>query len=99
MDKIWWNEQWMGWPINDSYAKSSNVDDAHKLQGQLLLIVGEIDTNVDPASTMQVVHALQKAGKNFQFMPIVGQGHSAAETKYGSMLRRKFLLKHLLGRK
>lgn len=99
MDKIWWNEQWMGWPVDDSYAKSSNVDDAHKLQGKLLLIVGEIDTNVDPASTMQVVQALQKAGKNFEFMPIIGHGHSAAETKYGSMLRRKFLLNHLLSRK
>ena len=99
MDKISWNEQWMGWPVDDSYAKSSNVDDAHKLQGKLLLIVGELDTNVDPASTMQVVHALQKAGKEFEYMPIIGQGHSAAETKYGSMLRRKFLLKHLLGRK
>ena len=45
-----WNEQWMGWPVDDSYARSSNVDDAHKLQGKLLLMVGELDHNVDPAS-------------------------------------------------
>ena len=44
MDKIWWNEQWMGWPIGPQYAASSNVDNAHKLQGKLLLIVGELDT-------------------------------------------------------
>ncbi len=31
MDKIWWNEQWMGWPIGPHYAASSNVDNAHKL--------------------------------------------------------------------
>ncbi|MGA1158144.1 MAG: hypothetical protein ACO3WI_11455, partial [Ilumatobacteraceae bacterium] len=43
LDKIWWNEQWMGWPVDGSYAKSSNVDDAHKLGGKLLLIVGELD--------------------------------------------------------
>ena len=96
MDKIWWNEQWMGWPVDDSYARSSNVVDAHKLQGRLLLIVGELDSNVDPASTMQVVGALQKAGKSFDFMPIAGTGHGAAETPYGSRLRMEFLAKHLL---
>lgn len=95
MDKIWWNEQWMGWPVDESYARSSNVDDAHKLQGHLLLIVGELDTNVDPASTTQVVSALQKAGKIFDFMPIAGTGHGAAETPYGSRLRMEFLVQHL----
>ncbi len=55
MDKIWWNEQWMGWPIGPQYAEQSNVTNAHKLQGKLLLTVGELDHNVDPASTMQVV--------------------------------------------
>ena len=48
MDKIWWNEQWMGWPLGPQYAASSNVDNAHRLQGDLLLVVGELDTNVDP---------------------------------------------------
>ena len=95
MDKIWWNEQWMGWPIDESYKRSSNFEDAHKLAGHLLLIVGELDTNVDPASTTQVVGALQKAGKHFDFMPIVGAGHGAAETPYGSRLRMEFLVKHL----
>jgi dipeptidyl aminopeptidase/acylaminoacyl peptidase len=95
MDKIWWNEQWMGWPVDESYVKSSNKEDAHKLQGHLLLIVGELDTNVDPASTTQVVAALQKAGKGFDFMPIAGTGHGAAETPYGSRLRMEFLVRHL----
>ena len=95
MDKIWWNEQWMGWPVDESYVKSSNKEDAYKLQGHLLLIVGELDTNVDPASTMQVVAALQKAGKSFDFMPIASTGHGAAETPYGSKLRMEFLVRHL----
>ncbi len=50
------------------------------MEGHLLLIFGELDRNVDPASTMQVVRALQKAGKPFELMPIVGAGHGAAET-------------------
>jgi dipeptidyl aminopeptidase/acylaminoacyl peptidase len=95
MDKIWWNEQWLGWPIDASYEGNSNVADAAKLRGQLLLIVGELDTNVDPASTTQVVHALQKAGKSFEFMPIAGAGHGAAETPYGAKLRADFLVRHL----
>ncbi|MBL9155758.1 MAG: prolyl oligopeptidase family serine peptidase [Verrucomicrobiales bacterium] len=97
MDKIWWNEQWMGWPVDDSYAKSSNRDDAHRLEGRLLLIVGELDDNVDPASTTQVVAALQEAGKTFDYMPIVGAGHGAAETPFGSRLRMDFLVRHLIG--
>jgi dipeptidyl-peptidase 4 len=95
MDKIWWNEQWMGWPVDDSYLNSSNKEDAHKLRGRLLLIVGELDTNVDPASTTQVVAALQKAGKSFDFMPVIGAGHGAAETPFGSRLRMEFLVRHL----
>lgn len=95
MDKIWWNEQWMGWPVDDSYKLSSNFEDAHKLGGHLLLIVGELDTNVDPATTTQVVGALQKAGKTFDFMPMVGTGHGAAETPFGSKLRMDFLVRHL----
>ncbi|MES2595575.1 MAG: prolyl oligopeptidase family serine peptidase [Verrucomicrobiota bacterium] len=95
MDKIWWNEQWMGWPIDDSYKTSSNFEDAHKLEGHLLLLVGELDTNVDPATTMQVVGALQEAGKTFDFMPIIGTGHGAAETPFGAKARTDFLVRHL----
>jgi dipeptidyl aminopeptidase/acylaminoacyl peptidase len=54
MDKIWWNEQWMGWPVGPWYSESSNVDNAWRLKGKLLLVVGEMDKNVDPASTLQV---------------------------------------------
>lgn len=101
MDKLWWNEQWLGWPVDDSYARSSNVDDAHKLQGKLLLMVGELDHNVDPASTMQVVNALEKAGKDFEFIVITGSDHGSAETPYGSKRRADFLVRNLLndGRK
>ena len=75
MDKIWWNEQWMGWPVGPQYAASSNVDNAHKLEGKALIIVGELDSNVDPASSMQVVNALVKAHKHFDMLYIPGQNH------------------------
>ena len=76
MDKIWWNEQWMGYPVGPWYGESSNVDNAHKLTGNLLLINGELDDNVDPASTLQVVDALVKAGKDFEQLYLPGHGHS-----------------------
>ncbi len=75
MDKIWWNEQWMGWPLGPQYAASSNVDNAYRLQGKALIIVGEMDTNVDPASSLQVVNALVKAHKHFDMLYIPGQNH------------------------
>ena len=78
MDKIWWNEQWMGWPIGPQYAASSNVDNAYRLEGKALIIVGELDTNVDPASSLQVVNALVKAHKHFDMLYIPGQNHGVA---------------------
>jgi dipeptidyl aminopeptidase/acylaminoacyl peptidase len=97
MDKLWWNEQWLGWPVDDSYVRASNVADAHKLKGKLLLMVGELDHNVDPASTMQVVNALEKADKDFELVVVTGSDHGAAETPYGSKRRMEFLARHLLG--
>jgi dipeptidyl aminopeptidase/acylaminoacyl peptidase len=75
MDKIWWNEQWMGWPLGPQYAASSNVDNAAKLVGKALIIIGEMDSNVDPASSLQVVNALVKANRHFDMMFIPGQNH------------------------
>lgn len=97
MDKIWWNEAWMGWPVDDSYVKNSNVTDAAKLQGKLLLVVGEIDHNVDPSSTLQVANALQKADKDFELLIITGADHGAAETPYGKRRRADFFVRNLLG--
>jgi len=96
MDKIWWNEQWMGWPLGTQYAASSNVDNAYRLQGKLLLSVGEMDPNVDPASTMQVVNALIKANKTFDLIVLPGLGHGAGG-EYGERKRFDFFVHHLLG--
>ncbi len=97
MDKIWWNELWMGWPVGPHYEEQSNVTNAHKLSGKLLLIVGELDHNVDPASTMQVVNALIKADKDFDLLVVPGGGHGIAESPYGTRRRSDFFVRHLLG--
>ena len=102
MDKIWWNEQWMGWPIGPQYSASSNVDNAYRLQGDLLLVVGELDTNVDPSSTMQVVNQLIKHDKNFDLLVVPGANHPAGRgndptAPYGDHKRFDFFVQHLLG--
>lgn len=75
MDKTSWSEQWIGWPVGPEYAASSNVEHAATLKGNLLLAVGELDTNVDPASTLQVANALIKARKQFDLLVLPGAGH------------------------
>lgn len=96
MDKLWWNEQWMGYPVDASYAENSNMENAHLLEGHLMLVVGELDNNVDPASTTQVVHKLIQADKDFDFLLVAGAGHGSAETPWASRKRLSFFKKHLL---
>ncbi len=97
MDKIWWNELWMGWPIGPHYEAQSNVTQAHRLRGKLLLTVGELDHNVDPSSTMQVVNALIAADKDFELIVFPGADHGSGESRYGRRRRRDFFVRHLLG--
>jgi len=96
MDKIWWNEQWMSYPIDSSYVACSNVENAHKLERPLMLLVGELDDNVDPASTMQVVNALEKAGKDFELVVITGAHHTMGES-FGDHKRYDFFVRNLQG--
>ncbi len=96
MDKIWWNEQWLGYPLGDQYKDGSNVENAHLLSRPLMLVVGELDDNVDPASTMQVVDALIKANKDFELVVLPGVGHTMGES-YGEHKRFDFFVRHLMG--
>ena len=97
MDKVWWNEQWMGWPVGPHYAAQSNVVNAPKLEGDLLLLVGEMDTNVDPASTMQVVDALVKADRDFEMLVVPGSDHGTMRIPHVERRLKDFFVRHLLG--
>lgn len=96
MDKIWWNELWMGYPVDESYSACSNVDNAHLLSRPLMLVVGELDDNVDPASTIQVANALIKANKDFELVVIPGAHHTMGED-FGEHKRYDFFVRHLMG--
>lgn len=96
MDKIWWNELWMGYPVDSSYIESSNAEQAHRLERPLMLVVGEMDDNVDPASTMQVVNALIRANKDFELVVVPGAGHTMGDN-FGEHKRYDFFVRHLMG--
>jgi dipeptidyl aminopeptidase/acylaminoacyl peptidase len=95
IDKQWWNEQWMGYPVGPHYDEQSNITNAAKLQGNLLLIVGEADTNVPPESTYRLADALKKANKDFDLLIIGGSDHTDGGP-YGRVKKRDFFVKHLL---
>lgn len=99
MDKISWNEQWMGYPVAEHYAASSVVEHANLLEGQLLIINGEQDSNVDPASTMQLVDGLIKAEKDFDLLIVPGGEHSVGRSsgpvRYIQRRQFDFFVRHL----
>ncbi len=65
-----YTERYMGTPQNnpEGYRKSSPLEAAANLHGQLLLIHGTIDDNVHLQNSLKFVHELQKAGKQFRLM-------------------------------
>lgn len=60
-----------------------------------MLVLGEIDDNVDPSSTYQLVNALIKANKEFELVIIPGTDHTMGED-YGEHKRYDFFVKNLL---
>ena len=95
VDKQWWNEQWMGYPVGPHYEAQSNITNAAKLKGNLMLLVGEADTNVPPESTYRFADALIKAGKTFELIVVPGLGHSDGGV-FGKNKKRDFFVKTLL---
>ena len=105
LDKASWNEQWMGYMPPDKiwskdpdnwYSQCSNIDNAYRLKGKLLLIVGETDHNVPPESTLRFADALIKANKDFDLLVIPGGDHGMGGA-YGERRMRDFFVRNLLG--
>lgn len=96
-DKASWNEQWMGYPVGSHYAENSNLTHAARLQGKLLLLVGDRDRNVPPQATLWLAEALEHAGKPFELKRFSNQGHSDGGTA-GRRMMRGFFLRTLAAR-
>jgi dipeptidyl aminopeptidase/acylaminoacyl peptidase len=88
LDKASWVERYMGLPVGDHYRAQSNVTLAHRLAGKLLLVHGEMDENVHPASTLQVVDALIAANKDFDLLILPNRPHGCTSDPY--FVRRRW---------
>ncbi len=97
LDKTWWNELWMSYPVGPWYAEQSNITLAKNLQGDLLLIHGDIDNNVPLADTMRMADALIKANKNFDMYIVPNMYHGDSGIMWVARRRWDYFVQHLLG--
>lgn len=73
-----YTERYMGLPQDNKagYDAGSALTHAAKLKGRLMLYFGTADNNVHPSNSMQLIRALQRAGKSFDLQIGPDQGHS-----------------------
>lgn len=96
MAKVWWPEFWMG-KLGPHYEAQSNLTIAGNLQGKLLLVHGDLDNNVNPASTLRLAGELIKANKDFDLLIIPNRRHGLGDHRYFIRKRWDYFVQHLLG--
>ena len=98
MDKIWWNEHWMGWPVGPQYAEQLQRHPRPQAARQAAADRGrdgpQRGSRLDDAGGQRA----EKADKDFELLVMTGTGHGAAETAYGNRRRMDFFVRHLLGK-
>ena len=99
MEKAWWPEMYMGWPVDSSYHLQSNITMAGNLKGKLLITHGGIDENVNPSATFKLAEALIKADKQFDMLILPSQRHGYQDDhlKYFTKIRWNYFVRHLRG--
>lgn len=68
---------WIPQENKAGYDAGSAMTYADKLAGRLMLYYGTADNNVHPSNTMQLIQALQRAGKSFEVQVGPDQGHTS----------------------
>jgi len=99
MEKAWWPEMYMGWPVDSAYHLQSNITNASNLKGKLLLVHGGIDENVNPSATFKLAEALINADKQFDMLILPSQRHGfkGNHLKYFTKVRWNYFVEHLRG--
>ncbi len=97
MAKAWWPEHFQGYPVGKHYTEQSNLALAKNLKGKLLLVHGDMDNNVNPASTLRFVGELIKANKDLDLVIIPNKRHRLSDFPYFVRKRWDYFVKHLLG--
>jgi dipeptidyl-peptidase 4 len=98
MEKAWWPEMYMGWPVDSAYHNQSNITMAGNLKGKLLIVHGGIDENVNPSASFKFAEALIKADKQFDLLILPSQrhGYTGIYSKYFLKTRWNYFVEHLL---
>ncbi|MAZ25879.1 MAG: S9 family peptidase [Cytophagaceae bacterium] len=98
MEKAWWPEMYMGYPVNEKYDAVSNISLAGNLKGKLLLVHGGMDHNVNPSGTYRLVEALVNAGKDFDLLILPSQrhGYTGKANTFFQKKRWNYFIEHLL---
>lgn len=99
---IYWAEKYQGLMMKDTLRKTDNFETsanktmAKNLKGHLMLIHGDMDDNVHPANTVQLIDELTKANKSFDLVWAPDRNHGLNEPYF---IRRRwdYFVEHLLG--
>jgi dipeptidyl aminopeptidase/acylaminoacyl peptidase len=78
----------------------TNVDSrrlAGRLAGKLLIVMGELDENVLPGSTLQLVRAFMDENRDFELIYVPDANHFEVWTPYVTRRIWDFLVRHLRG--
>ena len=65
----------------EGYELTSVMKYAPELKGKLMIYYGTSDNNVHPSNSLQLINALQKAGKSFEVQVGPDRGHTAVSTE------------------
>ena len=90
---IYWAEKYQGLMKRDTVAKTDNFTSAANktyvanLKGHLMLMHGDVDDNVHPANTIQLIDELTKANKNYDLVIAPNRGHGLNEPYF---IRRRW---------
>lgn len=89
-----YTERYMNLLVNNKkgYEASSLMAMANNLKGELLIFYGTADNNVHPANSLQLIDALQKAGKSFEVQIAPDGGHTALNRDR----MMEFFIRHLV---
>jgi len=101
MEKAWWPEMYMGWPVDSTYQEQSNITMAGNLKGKLLITHGGIDENVNPSATFKLAEMLVRADKQFDMLifPSQRHGYVGQQQRYFTKKRWNYFVEHLRGQK
>ena len=92
-----WGETYFGLPVDSTWDAQANASLAARLRGNLLLAYGDMDDNVPPALTMEVIDALTRANRNYDLLIVPNGHHGMMASPYFIRRRWDYLVEHLLG--